>query len=215
VWFGVGSCQADRACDDEQMMPTRATIERHTDRAVPDEARRILARGAVAHVGFATDGQPFVIPFSYQFDPARPDRLYLHGSPASRALGHLASGVPVSIAVTLLDGLVSSRTAPHHSMNYRSVILFGTARQVTDASEKARVFEQMIGRYFPGRTPGREYQAATAEQLSATAVVEVRIQEMSAKLRAGGPNGPLDGDAAAPGTCGVVELDPGEAGGKG
>jgi nitroimidazol reductase NimA-like FMN-containing flavoprotein (pyridoxamine 5'-phosphate oxidase superfamily) len=95
-------------------------------------------------------------------------------------------------------------------MNYRSVVLFGTARPVTDNIEKARIFTGMIGRYHPGRTAGREYEAATPAQLTATQVVEVTIEDMSAKARRGGPRGPLDNDPAATGTCGVLNLGPGE-----
>lgn len=184
---------------------TRSTLRQHADRAVPSKAAGILAQGSVAHAGFVVDGQPYVIPFSYHFDPAAPDKLYLHGGPGSRALRHLASGAEVCVTVTLLDGLVYSRTALDHSMNYRSVVAFGAARRVTERSEKERIFEHMIRRYFPGRTRGRDYQAATPEQLDATALVEIQIQEISAKMRSGGPTGPLDLAPDASGTCGVVE----------
>lgn len=182
----------------------RSTIRQHADRSVPSRAAEILAQGTVAHVGFAIDGQPYVIPFSYHYDKAAPDRLYLHGGQESRALRHLASGSQVCITVTLLDGLVYSRSALYHSMNYRSVVVFGTAREVMDRSSKSCIFEQMTGRYFPGRTLGRDYQAATPEQLDATALLEVAIHEMSAKVRTGGPAGPLDATPGAPGTCGVA-----------
>lgn len=188
----------------------RAVLKRHAEREVPGEAAEILLAGKVAHLGFVQDGQPFVIPLTYQYDNATPDRLYLHGSHASRALRHLSSGAPVCVTVTLLDGLVYSRTAQDHSMNYRSVVLFGTARPVTDNNEKARIFTEMIGRYHPGRTAGREYESATPAQLKATQVVEVIIEDMSAKARRGGPRGQLDEDPAAPGTCGVLSMDAGE-----
>ena len=114
------------------MPHTRTHIRRHPERDVMERAAPILAAGHVAHVGFVEDGQPFVIPLGYQFDPAQPDRLYLHGSTASRAVQHAASGAPVCITVTLLDGLVYSRTALYHSMNYRSVVCFGRGSRVTD-----------------------------------------------------------------------------------
>jgi uncharacterized protein len=171
-----------------------------------ERAAPILAEGHVAHVGFVEDGQPFVIPLGYQFNPAEPDRLYLHGATASRAMEHVASGAPVCITVTLLDGLVYSRTALYHSMNYRSVVCFGRGSRVTDPGVQQKIFRGMISRYFPGRTAGQDYSEPTAEHLAATRLVEVRIEEWSAKQRDGGPLGPMDADPGAPGTCGVVPL---------
>ena len=171
-----------------------------------ERAGAILAEGHVAHVGFVEDGQPFVIPLGYQFNPAEPDRLYLHGSTASRALEHVASGAPVCITVTLLDGLVYSRTALYHSMNYRSVVCFGRGSRVTDPELQQKVYRGMVSRYFPGRAAGRDYSAPTPEHLEATSLVEVRIEEWSAKQREGGPLGPTDADPDAPGTRGVVPL---------
>ncbi|MBZ5625462.1 MAG: pyridoxamine 5'-phosphate oxidase family protein [Acidobacteriia bacterium] len=188
------------------MLRTRSTIQRHPDRDARERAAPILAEGHVAHVGFVDDGQPFVIPLGYQFNPAEPDRLYLHGSPASRALQHLASGAPVCITVTLLDGLVYSRTALYHSMNYRSVVCFGRGRQVTDPEVQQRVYKGMVSRYFPGRTAGKDYSEPTSAHLEATTLIEVEIEEWSAKAREGGPAGPQDADPQAPGTCGVVPL---------
>ena len=183
---------------------------RRQDRSVPEEACSILAQGVVAHVAFVQDGQPYVMPFSYHYDPASPERLYLHGSAGTRALLHMGSGRPVSICVTLLDGLVYSRTAMNHSMNYHSIVCFGKARPVELEQEKRVVFEAMIARYFEGRTAGRDYAPASTEQLNSTAMVQVEIEEMSAKARTGGPTGPLDSssDPEAIGTCGVLELPP-------
>src|SRR5438132_7006922 len=107
--------------------PPRARLQRHAERAVPQEAQAILAAGLVAHVGFVERGQPYVIPMAYHYDPATPNILYLHGGHASRLLRHLASGGPAAIAVTLVDGLVFSRTALYHSLNYRSVLCFAHA----------------------------------------------------------------------------------------
>ncbi|MFN3974879.1 MAG: pyridoxamine 5'-phosphate oxidase family protein [Dehalococcoidia bacterium] len=187
-------------------MNQRTRIRRHPERAVPNEWQDILARGMVAHLGFVQDGQPFVIPFAYHYDPAQPHRLYLHGSVKSRAVRHLASGAPVCVTVTLVDGLVYSRDAQYHSMNYRSVVCFGQARPITDRVEKEVVLERMTRRYFPGRTLGRDYAPPYPAQMRGTAVLEVRIEEWSAKARRGGPRGPRDGDPGAMGTCGVVEL---------
>lgn len=182
------------------------TIRQHGERSVPDEAGSILTAGLVAHVGFVDRGWPHVIPLSYHFDPATPSRLWLHGNPDSRALSHVASGDPVCIEVSLLDGLVHSRTALYHSMNYRSTVVFGRGRAVTDRATKDRVLAAMIGRVFAGRTPGRDYEAARPEHLDLTAVVEVTIEAWSAKARRGGPKGPRDADPGAPGTAGVTPL---------
>lgn len=181
-------------------------LQRHPERSVPDEAAAFLAAGHVAHLGFVVDGQPFVIPFAYHFHAATPDRLYLHGSLASRALKVLASGAPVCVTVTHADGLVASKTAFDHTMNYRSVVCFGRGRAVVDAEEKQHLFTDMVSRYFPDRTPGRDYSHATPAQLAATTLVEVRIDSVSAKVRRGGPNGPHDDDAAQPGSAFVVPL---------
>lgn len=193
-------------------MPTPATatertrIRRHPERAVPAEAPEVLAQGMVAHVGFCQDGQPVVMPLAYHFDPATPDRLYLHGAHASRTLRHLATGAPVCVTVTLLDGLVYSRTALYHSMNYRSVVCFGRARRVAGEAEKRAIFERMAQRYFAGRTAGRDYDAPPSAHLRGTALVEVQIETWSAKARRGGPTGPRDADPTAPGSRGVVAL---------
>ncbi len=120
----------------------RTRIKNHPERAVPNEAVEILSAGMVAHLGFVEDGQPYVIPLSYHYDAARPDCLYLHGSIRSRALELIADGDPVCVTVTLVDGLVFSRTAMNHSINYRSVVLLGKAKAVTDESEKFRLFEE-------------------------------------------------------------------------
>lgn len=191
-----------------QTTSERSRIRRHADRAVPSETSNIFAQGLVAHVGFVQDGQPYVIPFTYHYDPAQPLRFYLHGATASRALQHLATGAPVSVCVTLVDGLVYSKTALNHSMNYRSAVCFGRARLVESEQEKRAVFDAMISRYFAGRTAGTDYQAPPLEHLDATTLVEVEIEEMNAKARTGGPTGPYDNDGDAPGNSGVMELEP-------
>ncbi len=162
-------------------------IRQHAERSVPEEVAGILAAGRVARVGFVEAGRPYVIPFSYHFDPDVPDRLYLHGSATGRALRRLVSGAPVCVEVTLLDGLVYSKSAKDHSLNYRSAVCFGRAREITDSEEKRRLFDRMIARYFPGRTPGRDYDNAPVPHLDTTAVVEIAIEGQSAKARSGGP----------------------------
>ncbi len=184
----------------------RTRIRNHPERAVPGEASDILSEGLVAHLGFVQDGQPLVVPFSYHYDPSKPDRMYLHGAVKSRAFEHLARGIPVCVTVTLVESLVYSRKAMNHSMNYRSVVLFGKARAITDQSEKFEVLDQMVRRYFPGRTIGRDYDPPPPADLGITAMVEVRIEEWNAKARRGGPTGPDDDKPGAPGTAGVVDL---------
>ena len=186
--------------------PPRAGLQRHAERAVPQEAQAILAAGLVAHVGFVERGQPYVIPMAYHYDPTTPRTLYLHGGHASRLLRHLASGASAAIAVTLVDGLVFSRTALYHSVNYRSVVCFAHATLPLDGEVAARVLEAMIARYFPGRTAGRDYDAAPPLHLDATNVVALEIEEWSAKARRGGPLGPRDHEPDAPGSAGVLDL---------
>ena len=152
------------------------------------------------------DGKPYVIPTLYHYEIARPDRLYIHGGLSSRMMQRLADGVPVCVTVTQLDGLVYSRDAKYHSANYRCVMCFGWGRVLEDTEEKRALFEAMTQRYFPGRTAGRDYTAAPPSHLVGTAVVEIVIEEISAKMREGGPKGPQDASEDAPGTCGVVEL---------
>lgn len=186
----------------------RSRIRRHPERAlaVPDGALDVLAEGLVAHVAFAQDGQPFVLPFTFLYQDGH---LYLHGAPASRTIRALGAGAPVCVEVTVLDGLIASRTAEYHSINYRSAVCFGTARIVRDREQKRRVFETLIGRYFAGRTAGVDYAAITEKEFRATELLVVEIEEMSAKARTGGPKGPLDADPSAPGSAGIVPLPPG------
>ena len=184
----------------------RTRIRNHPERAVPEETTEILSQGMVAHLGFIQDDVPFVIPFTYHYDAESPDSIYLHGSIRSRALKHLATGAPVCVTVTLTDGLVYSRKAMNHSVNYRSVTLFGRAREVTDEAEKFELFDQMVQRYFPGRTVGEDYYAPPSPDLGVTALVEVKIDEWNAKARRGAPTGPDDADPNAPGSAGVIDL---------
>ena len=187
--------------------PTERTrIRNHPERAVPEETAQILADGMVAHVGFIEDGMPYVIPLSYHFDQQTPELLYLHGSVRSRAMKLLATGAPVCVTVTLTDGLVYSRKAMNHSMNYRSAVVFGAAREVTDESEKFQIFDDMVQRYFSGRTVDRDYNAPPSADLGVTTLVEVRIEDWSGKARRGGPTGPDDDDPNALGSAGVIEL---------
>ncbi len=141
----------------------------------------ILMSGLVAQVGFVVNDQPYVIPMAYGYQGSK---LYLHGANSSRLIKHLSSGVPVCINVTLLDGLVLARSVFHHSINYRSVVIFGTA-SVVPPEEKAKalfvISEHILSdRWAASREPN-------AKELKATAVLQVDINEASAKVRAGGP----------------------------
>lgn len=181
-------------------------VRQHPERAVPDRAQEFLTSGYVAHVGFECQGRPYVIPTLYEYSAKRPDRLYIHGGPSSRMLDALASGIPVCATITQLDGLVYSRDAKYHSANYRSVMCFGRGRLLEDQEEKRQIFEEMTLRYFPGRTAGRDYIPAPPAHLRTTTVIEIVIEEMTAKMREGGPRGPNDENDAALGTRGVVDV---------
>jgi hypothetical protein len=142
----------------------------------------ILDAGFLCHVGFVVDGQPYVIPTGYG---RAGDTLYLHGSAASRMLRTLAEGIDVCVTATLLDGIVLARSAFHHSMNYRSVVILGKASAIEEEQEKTaalRVISEQIvrGRWDDVRKP-------TAQELKATAVLKLPIKEASAKIRIGPP----------------------------
>jgi uncharacterized protein len=186
----------------------RAVMKQHAEREVPSECEEILAAGFVAHAGFVLGNQPFVIPLSYHYNPSFRDKIYLHGSTHSRAMHALASGSPVCLTVTVVDGLVYSKTAKYHSMNYRSVVCFGKGNLVENSALKAALFDSMIARYFPGREAGKHYETAPASHLATTLLVEVTIEEMTAKARRGGPKGPTDSLEDSLGTSGVVPLSP-------
>jgi len=156
-------------------LPKRASYERET-------VYRILDEGFVCHVGFVSEGRPVVIPTGYG---RKGDRLYLHGSAASRMLRTLREGVDVCVTVTLVDGLVLARSSFHHSMNYRSVVVFGRARVVEDEDEKMealRVFSDHVlrGRWEDARLPNRN-------ELRQTTVLALPLEEASAKIRTGPP----------------------------
>ena len=182
------------------------SVQQHPERSVPQLAQEFLAQGQVAHIGFEDDGLPYVIPTLYHYSSEQPDRIYLHGGLSSRMLQRLAQGIAVCVTVTQLDGLVYSRDAKYHSANYRCVMCFGHGRIFENEDAKREMFEAMTQRYCPGRTAGRDYTPAPASHLASTAVIEVVIEQISAKMREGGPKGPHDSDPNAAGTCGVAEL---------
>jgi nitroimidazol reductase NimA-like FMN-containing flavoprotein (pyridoxamine 5'-phosphate oxidase superfamily) len=165
----------------------------------------ILDAGFLAHVGFCIGGQPFVIPTLYGRvrDAAPPDRLYLHGSAASRMLRELSTGVPACVTVTRVDGIVLARSAFHHSMNYRSVVAFGTARCIDDIQGKAEALRVISDHLIAGRW--EEVRTPTAKELKATSVLEFTIEDASAKTRSGPPMDDEE-DYTLPVWAGVVPL---------
>ena len=187
------------------MAAARSTIRRFLRHALPDpeDAAAILREALVAHVGIVENGQPFVLPMAYLYQDGH---LYFHGAPASRLQRYLASGAPVCIEVTLLDGLIASKTATNHSVNFRSVVVFGRGQRVADPERRRALQQALIARYHPGRTAGVDYAHLTDDELAHTQVVELTIEELSAKARTGGPTGPVDDDPTAPGTAGVFPL---------
>jgi uncharacterized protein len=187
---------------------SRTRIRMHAERAAPDELSAILSSGLVAHLAIADDDGPVVIPMTYHYEPGEPATIYVHGGHHSRLMQHVASGKLVCVTVTMVDGLVYSRTALYHSVNYRSAVCFGTARVVGDRDEQRRASEGLIARYFPERLAGRDYDPIPDAHLDATSFVAITIAEASAKVRRGGPKGPRDNDPSAPGTAGVVVFDP-------
>ena len=169
----------------ESYSPTsRTRLVREPERAVYDReaAYKILDEGFICHVGFVVDGQPFVIPTGYGRSG---DNLYIHGSAASRMLRNLDQGVPVCVTVTLLDGLVLARSIFNHSMNYRSVVILGTATAVTDPGEKLQALRLLSEHILPGRWT--ESRQPNEKELKATTALRLPIQEFSAKVRQGPP----------------------------
>jgi nitroimidazol reductase NimA-like FMN-containing flavoprotein (pyridoxamine 5'-phosphate oxidase superfamily) len=182
----------------------------HRERAVPDLAAEFLRDGIVAHVGIADAEGPVVIPMTYHFSTSAPRTLYLHGAHHSRLLQAVASGAAVCVTVTMADGLVYSKTALNHSVNYRSVVAFCRASATQPTQDEARVlFHAMIDRYWAGRTAGVDFEVTPQKHLDTTALIALDIEAISAKQRTGGPNGPGDDDPGVPGTAGVTELRPG------
>lgn len=186
--------------------PIRSTLRQHPERGCNDQIQAILSESYLAHVGYSENGQTYIIPFSYHYDPAEPDMIYLHGGHSSHTLTYLATGVPACLEVTQVDGLVYSRSAKYHSMNYRSVVCFGDCQEITDLAMKQHMLEQMIERYYPGRHADQDYDSAPENQLKGTLVVGFKIKQASAKQRQGGPKGPHDEQTFAKGQCGVVPL---------
>jgi nitroimidazol reductase NimA-like FMN-containing flavoprotein (pyridoxamine 5'-phosphate oxidase superfamily) len=163
---------------------SRTTLKRLPKRAEYDRKAvyDILDEGFICHVGFAIEGQPFVIPTGY----ARAgDRLYIHGSQASRMLRAMSEGIDACVTVTLLDGLVLARSAFHHSMNYRSVVVFGRASLIEDKEEKLEALRALSEQIIPGRW--EEVRQPNEGEIKATTVLSLPLAEASAKIRTGPP----------------------------
>lgn len=156
-------------------LPKRAHYER-------DVVYGILDEGLVCHIGFVADGKPVVIPTGYA---RQDDTLYVHGSTGSRMLRILGQGAEVCVTVTLLDGLVLARSAFHHSMNYRSVMIFGRAEEVQDSTLKVDALRAFTEHVMPGRW--MEIRPPSTKELQATTVLAVPLAEASAKVRTGPP----------------------------
>ncbi|MBB3082756.1 pyridoxamine 5'-phosphate oxidase family protein [Geodermatophilus sabuli] len=174
--------------------PARVSYDRTTAHAVLDEA-------VVCHVGFVVDGRPVVLP---QLHARVDDTLYLHGSTGARAL--LAArddGLDVCVTVTLVDGLVLARSAFHHSVNYRSVVVHGTAHVVTDPAEKSAALDALVDAVVPGRAAGT--RAPDRRELAATTVLRLPLTEVSVKVRSGPPSDDA-ADLDGPHWAGVLPL---------
>ncbi|MBA2812739.1 pyridoxamine 5'-phosphate oxidase family protein [Streptomyces sp. KM273126] len=187
----------------DRTVPTRSAQRASYDK---DVVHAILDEGYVCHLGFVRDGAPVVLPTLY----ARVgERLYLHGSTGSRPLrmtGQADPGLAVCVTVTHVDGLVLARSAFHHSINYRSVVVHGIAHQVTDPEEKRLALDALVDHVVPGRS--RDSRPADTKESAATAVIRLGLDEVSAKLRTGGVNDEPE-DLALPHWAGVVPVHKG------
>ena len=187
----------------ERFAPTeRTTLKRLPKRAEYDcdSVYASLDEAFICHVGFVVDGQPVVIPTGYG---RIGDVLYIHGSAASRMLRTLGEGIDVCVTVTLVDGLVLARSAFHHSFNYRSVVVFGKARVVTETAEKMAALRAFTEHVIPGRWD--EVREPNESELKATTVLALPLQEASAKIRTGPPIDDEE-DHALPVWAGVLPL---------
>ncbi|MEU4998778.1 pyridoxamine 5'-phosphate oxidase family protein [Streptomyces sp. NPDC021622] len=199
----------ETATDTASYAPTDRTVPtRARERAAYDHAsvHAILDEAYVCHLGFVRDGAPVVLPTLYG---RVGETLYVHGSTGSRPLRMAGAapqddpGLQVCLTVTHVDGLVLARSAFHHSINYRSVVVHGTAYQVTDPEEKRTALDALVDHVVPGRSA--DSRPANTKELAATAVLRLDLTEVSAKVRTGGPNDEPE-DLDLPYWTGVVPL---------
>ncbi|GAA0927687.1 pyridoxamine 5'-phosphate oxidase family protein [Streptomyces thermoalcalitolerans] len=184
----------------ERTVPTRSAHRASYDREL---VHAILDEGCVCHLGYIRDGAPVVLPTLYG---RVGERLYVHGSTGSRPLrmaGQADPGLPVCLTVTHVDGLVLARSAFHHSVNYRSVVVHGVARRVTDPEEKRAALDALVDQVVPGRSA--DSRPANAKELAATAVLRLDLDEVSAKVRTGGVNDEPE-DLSLPHWAGVIPV---------
>ena len=174
-------------------LPERGSFDRTVVNSILDE-------GFICHVGFAVEGQPFVVPTSYV---RVADRLFIHGSAASRMLRSLSEGISVCVTVTLVDGLVLARSAFHHSINYRSVVIIGVATPLTNPDDKLAALRAFTEHVIPGRWP--DVRQPNDQELKATTVLSLPLEEVSAKIRTGGPKDD-EADYAIPVWAGELPL---------
>jgi nitroimidazol reductase NimA-like FMN-containing flavoprotein (pyridoxamine 5'-phosphate oxidase superfamily) len=180
----------------------RSKVKRLPKRGSQERAEiyAILDSNILCHIAYVIDGQPFVTPTGYWRER---DRLYWHGSSASRMLRNQSQGLPVCLTVTHFDGLVLARSGFHHSVNYRSVMAFGRASRIDDPREKEAAVNAYVERVFPGRN--RELRAVDAQELKGTTVLSMVIEEASAKVRTGPPVDD-EPDYALPVWAGVIPI---------
>jgi uncharacterized protein len=184
----------------DRTVPTRSAQRASYDKEL---VHAILDEGHVCHLGFVRDGAPVVLPTLYG---RVGERLYVHGSTGSRPLrmtGESGPGLAVCLTVTHVDGLVLARSAFHHSINYRSVVVHGIARQVTDPEEKLSALDALVDHVVPGRS--RDSRPADKKELAATAVIRLDLDEVSAKVRSGGVSDDPE-DLALPHWAGVIPV---------
>jgi nitroimidazol reductase NimA-like FMN-containing flavoprotein (pyridoxamine 5'-phosphate oxidase superfamily) len=175
-------------------LPKRGAYDRETVYAIVDAS-------PICHVGFVGDGQPFVIPTIH----ARVgDTLYFHGSAASRMQRHLGAGAPLCVTVTHLDGIVLARSVFHHSMNYRSAVLFGHGEMLTDPDERMAALRAVSEHLLPGRWD--DSRGPNSQELKATSIVRMAIESASAKVQADGPSDEAE-DYALPVWAGVLPIE--------
>ena len=174
-------------------LPKRGHYDRET-------IHRILDEALICHVAFVEEGQPYVIPINFA---RMGDHIVLHGAKASRLLKHIEAGHSICVEVTIVDGLVLARSVFHHSMNYRSVVLFGKGKLIEDQQEKLAALQAVTEHLIPGRW--QEARLPNRKELNATSVVLINIDEASAKVRVGPPVDELE-DYALPVWAGILPL---------
>lgn len=162
----------------------KSKIKRLPKRAIYDfkKIAKILDESFVCHIGFSINGQPFVVPTCYG---RKNDEIFFHGAKTSRMLGHIKAGSEICVTITLLDGIVLARSAFHHSINYRSVVLFGKAKEITNPTEKTKALKIITEHIIAGRW--KDVRKPNDKELMATSVFSLEISEASAKIREGGP----------------------------